>query len=461
MRNARFFGCSLLLILSVGVRPAEACSCSSPISICRATWTNTDTFVGNVTNFDATAVFVGQVTAIEDAPNPPGLIVNGSDRRRVHLRVGERFIGLQPTESEVDVYTGLGGGDCGYPFAIGETYFVFAYKLQDGRLGTERCTVTKPVLKAAGELGYMRRIQSNVATRATIFGTATFLNNEQSGATRRSPYAGAAITARGTTGTFTGVTKADGSYEIGVPLGDYQLSAGVESGRYASPFFWHVVFTDVRGCGESNVTVGFDGRISGRVVDSFGMPIPNLTIDVVPPTPVKDKSYKPNQSTTDADGRFMVNRLPPGPYLVGTNTRSRLLYPRVMFARATSQADVIRVGAGEQVQIGDFVIPARPEVVQIRGVVRRPDGEPVAGTRVWLYSNDDKLEEAELIGRTIVDSEGAFSFAAFEGYNYRIVPELESLTQPMSLENWIRANWRTVTAARDAGPVVLILKGGK
>jgi hypothetical protein len=256
--------------LSVGIRRADACSCVSPISICRATWTSTDTFVGKATTFENAAVFVGRVTAMEDAANPPGLEVTGPDRRRVHLRVSERFVGLDPAEAETDVYTGIGGGDCGYPFTIGETYFVFAYKLKDGRLGTGICSVTKRVEKATAELAYMRRIQSNVATHATIFGTATFLNNEPSGATQPSPYAGATITARGTTGTFSGVTKADGSYEIAVPLGDYQLSAAVEAGRHASPFFRHVVLTDVRGCGESDVVVGSNGRISSRVAAFSG-----------------------------------------------------------------------------------------------------------------------------------------------------------------------------------------------
>jgi hypothetical protein len=88
----------------LGPRNASACSCLGPNPACRAFWTSS-------------AVFVGDAVSIEDLPttSPPEPFLS---TRRVHLRVRESFSGRPP--SEVDVLTGRGGGDCGYPFVVGE-----------------------------------------------------------------------------------------------------------------------------------------------------------------------------------------------------------------------------------------------------------------------------------------------------------------------------------------------------
>ena len=33
-----------------------------------------------------------------------------------------------PVKSEISIYTGEGGGDCGYPFVVGREYLVYAFK---------------------------------------------------------------------------------------------------------------------------------------------------------------------------------------------------------------------------------------------------------------------------------------------------------------------------------------------
>jgi len=93
--------------------PADACSCAGSGAPCQAF-------------FDVSAVFVGTVRSIGEHTASAGF-----SRRRVHLDVSEAFRGV--SSQGVDVDTGYGGGDCGYPFKVGETYVVYASLQSDGQ----------------------------------------------------------------------------------------------------------------------------------------------------------------------------------------------------------------------------------------------------------------------------------------------------------------------------------------
>jgi hypothetical protein len=85
----------------------------------------------------ADAVFVGNVVSIETLTVSAGVLRG----RRVDLAVVEAFRGLQL--SEVTLHTGYGGADCGYPFAMGESFLVYAYRTPEGHLTTSICTRTR------------------------------------------------------------------------------------------------------------------------------------------------------------------------------------------------------------------------------------------------------------------------------------------------------------------------------
>src|SRR5690348_10200327 len=89
-----------LFFLSLASTPFFACSCIMPSSPCNTSWKLGD------------SIFLGTVSAVVDA-----------DRgREIHFAVQESFRGTDPAGSEVLVYTGRGGGDCGYPFVVGTAY---------------------------------------------------------------------------------------------------------------------------------------------------------------------------------------------------------------------------------------------------------------------------------------------------------------------------------------------------
>ena len=83
-------------------------------------------------------------------------------RRRVRLKVEQSFAG--GAKGEVVLYTGWGGGDCGYGFHRGARYLVDA-SASDGLLFTTICSDTKPIEKAAAELAILQRIGKAQAVR--------------------------------------------------------------------------------------------------------------------------------------------------------------------------------------------------------------------------------------------------------------------------------------------------------
>ncbi len=59
-------------------------------------------------------------------------------------------------QQKVQIATGLGGGDCGFPFEKGKQYLVHAYKNDSGRLSTGICTATALVQESQANLAYLR-----------------------------------------------------------------------------------------------------------------------------------------------------------------------------------------------------------------------------------------------------------------------------------------------------------------
>jgi len=74
--------------------------------------------------------------------------------RKVGLRAQTLFKG-HPS-AELAVLTGLGHGDCGYPFEEGKDYLICATFDEHKNLRTGICSRTKPISAAAEDLRYLR-----------------------------------------------------------------------------------------------------------------------------------------------------------------------------------------------------------------------------------------------------------------------------------------------------------------
>lgn len=120
---------------------AKACSCIAGQTV-------QDAFEGS------DAIFTGTVRAITD-PNTSGLYQSGADPVSVDIAVGEVFKG--DVEEVQRVVTAADSAACGFSFAEGESYLVFATKPweESADVGTARyqvdlCSMTQ-LLDGAGE----------------------------------------------------------------------------------------------------------------------------------------------------------------------------------------------------------------------------------------------------------------------------------------------------------------------
>ena len=145
MPSKVLFGVALVACLASSEARLSACTCRLASSPCVA--------AGN-----ARAVFVGQVVEITNVDPgalqaPPSLPFS----RRIAFKVTESLRG--ELGDSVIVYTGSGGGDCGFQFSKGKSYLVYASALDREPLTTSTCSRTREAGRGAeGEIKELRAL---------------------------------------------------------------------------------------------------------------------------------------------------------------------------------------------------------------------------------------------------------------------------------------------------------------
>lgn len=130
---------------------ALACSCMLSGPPCQAAWT-------------ADVVFTGTVRSMEQIDHN----ASGTPYRSVLVRfdVERGFVNVVP--GPVEIVTGTGGGDCGYSFATGGRYLVYAWKTPSSRLSTGICSRTRPLDEAEEDLRYLTSIPATGTGRPGV-----------------------------------------------------------------------------------------------------------------------------------------------------------------------------------------------------------------------------------------------------------------------------------------------------
>ena len=395
-----------------------ACSCIGGIPACQATW-------------QAHAVFVGEVLEIGDAP-PADRSDSGSlYRRQVSVRVIESFRGgLEPS---VKVFTGSGGGDCGYAFASQQAYLIYAHRLPNGRLTTGICSRTRPVGEAVDDLAYLRGAAQGNSKLGTIQGLARYPDpRERNASFELAPaYPGGTVTIEsidpGRTSRYQTQTGADGRYEVRVPVGKYRASLAVRDGLYSTNGFLALEILDPRGCAQADFAVHPDGRIAGRVIDTDGGAVPALSVELIDAAAVRNKYFSTGTRVrTDANGVFEFTRLAPAAYVVGLtlNRDSNATTSNAVFFElpsGTVAQQTISLDPEERTAIGDMRLPASIKLATVRGTVILEGGRPAVGARVYVLTSPSFGIAA---GPIDLDSSGGFLFSLIAGRQYRLSAEL-------------------------------------
>jgi protocatechuate 3,4-dioxygenase beta subunit len=283
--------------------------------------------------------------------------------------------------------------------------------------------------------------------------------NLANGSERRSPAARVPVVIERDGAETRTVTNPQGEFSAdGFTPGEYRVRVDVPDSQHATVMPNPVVLRDARGCASVRGTITYDGRVSGRVIDSAGRPVPGLTIELTPPVRLDDPVGPERiRALTDSLGRYELRTVPPGRYVIGMNTQRsadgrrlpRLFHPGL---EQLGSATRVVLSGGQRTTVADFVLPASVMPVRVTGVVLDPNGVPAAGALVYLKGPSEK---DYIVGEPVLtDDTGTFTLAAFDGLEYRLFAERRT-NDSRRLES---SEQSLLTASSSLAPFKLILR---
>jgi Carboxypeptidase regulatory-like domain/Tissue inhibitor of metalloproteinase len=246
-----------MLFMSAG--KAVACSCAGVEVPCQAYGQASAVFVGTVIESRVVTVKRGNYD---------------TQRRVVRLTIDSPFRGV--AGAEVEVQTGLGGGDCGFGFVQTQQYLVYAYE-HEGKLSTGICTRTRSIAKAAEDLSYIQSL-ATAKPGATISGEVVRYRRNEQGGLDNQPMAGITVTIDGQTKREI-KTNTKGQYRVeGLPVGEYLVTVTLPEGFDTRGAPEQKVTVTDRGCSVMDFWLQPEGKLSDRVLNPQGLPVKNAEI---------------------------------------------------------------------------------------------------------------------------------------------------------------------------------------
>ena len=219
------------------------------------------------------------------------------------------------------------------------------------------------------------------------------------------------------------LTDENGQYEItGLVAGEYLVSAQLWE-RWLFVIEWYDNAATPEEAtpvpvelGEEVTGIDFQlpaptefGEIAGQVVDADGKPIAGAFIEARAPfDPAEGGLQVWAYAFTDKEGRYAIEGLPAGRYLVSASAQEGWQFVRRWWPDAESpeQAEPVEVDPKTDTPPVDFVLPIAPGTAALAGHVRASTGEPLAfafvevrsadasqdpfsGSGLWAYANTD------------------------------------------------------------------------
>lgn len=415
----------------------DACSCMGPRPPCEAYW-------------DASAVFVGTVNFVSTVS---GKVAGYESENRVYrFHVDRKFRGVEG--NEIEVMTGMGGGDCGYGFRLGGQYLVYAYQDEQNVLWTGICSRTRELTKAVEDLEFIRGL-SKAAPGGTVMGQVKMEGTASENRNGMVPVENAKILVAGANKTFEAITDAQGNFKIaGMPPSKYKVRIELPKGLSIYNPEQEIEVHD-RGCARASFYLEPDTRITGKVLDSQGLPAADVLMELVP-TSRDDGS--PDYVKTDKNGRYEMKLVRPGKYLLGVRVAGSagatwMPYPQTFYPGVPdrSNATIITITEGQQFEANDLVLPPRFIERTLNGIVVDAEGKPVPDAIVWLKEN--QYQDSDMPYRRETDKDGRFSYTVYEGIKYKLDSYLEKDGKELK-----RAATVTIVVSSQPELVQLVLK---
>lgn len=443
-----------------GVNQAKACSCGGGANPCGAF------------RAEKGVIFTGTVTEVTDSNEKYGQTIQGK-ARKIRIRVDEIFKGLLPSE----IVTSDDGFQCdNYPFKLGGSYLIYA----DGVLeNTENivkvglCSGTKPLENAQEDLRFLRPLKEG-KTFSLIYGKVEkFVNHKD---LPNQPLQNTKIILIKEYSIENGeykkpkkkdresvtYTDENGEYDFkDVQPGRYNIKTDLpinlwmpeqrEFGAGGKPF-----------CENHSFYAFTDGRISGNVVSSAGIPVGFVELRLSSVS--KDAKFYQNIARTDKDGNYTFYGLSEGnykvhiylPYYRLDNSKpspfeSGYPYSTYYFGNVFEdrEAQIVNLGNIEKLQNINLKMPPFPVKQTVSGTVVWEDGtipeNAVISYRIKKFGGTYQRY-------AIAKKDGTFSFQIYEEFEYEFIASNNS--------NEVRgySEWLSFSKDELKNPIRLVLK---
>jgi hypothetical protein len=403
-----------LVISALLLAPTEArgCTCAIPGPPCQAYWSTSTVFSGQVTEI--------KTFTSDDEP------FKGYKQKLVRFSVIQAFRGASGTSAET--VTGNGGGDCGYPFKVGESYLVYAYhNPKDNRLYASICSRTRRLSEAGEDMEYIGGL-SKAASGGRIYGSLNMFRRVNADVSYQSlgPMQGVRIAVEGAGKRFEAITDDKGKYYVsGLEPGAYKVRLTAPKGLWPAEAE-HKVNVAEKGCVVVDFTFEPNTSLSGKVFNDDGAPAPKIMVDLVLWDEVNERYQRHSLFThADEEGRFTFRSIPPGAYFLGIRlnriTEPTFAYSRTFFPgiQDLSQAAAITISEGQILEGYDIQLPQKLKTRKIEGIVVWPDGRPASGAGI-CFEEVEYAEGSLCFGDANVGDDGRFSSTRPEGLRYLV-----------------------------------------
>lgn len=375
----------------------------------------------------ADVVVIARAVSQENTNHPSPL--TGSRVLSTTMQVEKVFKGSLRVGDKMTFGQGDGPG-CPWNFyedAIGREYLFYLESPPEGsklwfESGLGRTSILSYV---ADDLLYLNKIDA-VRGKTRVSGTLDPGEDERN-------VVGKKIWIMGKDKVYETTTDKNGVYEFyHLPPGRYVLQPELPAGwkidratrgtttisdRKRQILTRHVVFTlKPRQHAAIDISFVLDNVVSGSVLDARGKPLPQVEVSL---EPTDADNHSVNFEYTDEKGRFAIESIEPGTYVLVLNKdgekRIEEPFPAMYYPGVAERAKarVFRIRAGDSIKGLKIIVPNVEEMVTVQGVVRFADGTPAPKTTVRFIPA--KVPGVE--GRAMEDSDakGRFSFKIFKG----------------------------------------------
>jgi carboxypeptidase family protein len=386
----------------------------------------------------ANAVFIGKAIDGEERKEESG---EGGKKwmrlgGKVRFIVERSFKGING--NEVDIIT-WDGASCGFgDFTKGERYLLYLNGDYNEGFRAHMCSGSTHISSASEDLKFLSSLTGKTCG-ARLYGAVgdfhkDYVQGDEGLRSVLRVYNGVpeiTITARDNRGQIlTAVTNREGAYEFTSILPDVEYTVRAELPGYfqKTGFSERKILIGSCGCRRVDFPAIYDGSISGRVSYPDGMPVVKADVAIVrADEKVSSLKTQVRSATTNNEGRFILEGVPPGNYVLGVNITVApdkdspyrpTWYPDASMRQA---AEIIEVGKGQKLSGRDLLIPSRLAVRTIEGTVIWPDGRSAAKAYIYLSPSAQPGQGTGGLKTIYTDKQGHFKITGYEGVSYYVV----------------------------------------